>query len=253
MRYRRDEIYKNTPDNSGETEKFRFSREVSEVFDDMIRRSVPDYEENQLMSAQMVSHFYKEGTVIYDLGCSTGTTPRYLLELMGDRPFHYIGIDNSPDMIEKTSEVVRLADQKRKNSQQPMLEFICGDILERDYKNSSVVIAAYTLQFIDRNKRPGLLKKIYDSLVPGGVLLYSEKVVEEHPEMNHLFISIHHQMKVTHGYSDQEIIRKRDALEEVLVPLSTEENTEMLKGAGFGAVSIYHKWYNFASYIAIKV
>jgi tRNA (cmo5U34)-methyltransferase len=49
-----------------------------------------------------------------------------------------------------------------------------------------------------------------------------------------------------------EISRKREALENVLVPYRLDENIELLKVAGFGTVEVFFKWYNFCGLIAVK-
>ncbi len=53
---------------------FNFGEKVAAVFDDMLDRSVPFYQEIQRMIAEMAADFAVDGTNIYDLGCSTGTT-----------------------------------------------------------------------------------------------------------------------------------------------------------------------------------
>jgi len=53
---------------------FEFNKEVAEVFDDMIARSVPFYLEQQDMFKEIGKKFFIPGTNVYDLGCSTATT-----------------------------------------------------------------------------------------------------------------------------------------------------------------------------------
>jgi len=59
-------------------------------------------------------------------------------------------------------------------------------------------------------------------------------------------------MKRRHGYSDLEISRKREALENVLIPYKLLENRELLLRNGFRAVDVFFKWYNFCGIIAVK-
>ncbi len=55
---------------------FRFDARVVDVFPDMIRRSVPDYETVVTLSAWLASRHLDCGAKLYDLGCSllAGTT-----------------------------------------------------------------------------------------------------------------------------------------------------------------------------------
>ena len=70
--------------------------------------------------------------------------------------------------------------------------------------------------------------------------------------MDSSLIEFHHEFKRTRGYSNLEISRKRDALENVLVPLKTSKNVHLLEKAGFQSVEIFFKWNNFAGFIALK-
>ncbi|HQU32549.1 MAG TPA: hypothetical protein PLA96_13765, partial [Candidatus Brocadia sapporoensis] len=67
----KDEIFR---ENLTTIADFSFGKKVATVFDDMLDRSVPSYREIQRMIVEMAADFAVEGTNIYDLGCSTGTT-----------------------------------------------------------------------------------------------------------------------------------------------------------------------------------
>ncbi|MCI5632368.1 MAG: tRNA (cmo5U34)-methyltransferase, partial [Helicobacter sp.] len=54
------------------------------------------------------------------------------------------------------------------------------------------------------------------------------------------------------GYSDFEIAKKREALENVLVPYSEAENRAMLLNAGFSCVETLFAWVNFRSFVAVR-
>jgi len=47
-------------------------------------------------------------------------------------------------------------------------------------------------------------------------------------------------------------MQKREALENVLIPYSYEENKKMTKDAGFSHFDCIFKWVNFGTFIAIK-
>lgn len=246
----KDEIYKYPPKSKKEeAEKFEFSKKVAQVFDDMISRSVPYYEANQKMTAEMALEFYQPESMIYDLGCSTGKSAWLLSETFLSQGFKYLGLDTSPWMLEKARALAAYKNFPAHHQ----IEFAEGNVENFSYENTGVIIANYTFQFIAPNNRLDLLKKLYSALLPGGIILLSEKVAEDDQVITEHFTNMHHRMKKRHGYSDQEIIRKRDALENVLIPNKTEENLDLLKKAGFKAAAIYHKWYNFASYLAIKL
>ena len=66
------------------------------------------------------------------------------------------------------------------------------------------------------------------------------------------FIDEYYSFKKTQGYSEFEISQKREALENVLIPYTEDENNKMIKDAGFSHCEMVFKWVNFATFIAIK-
>jgi tRNA (cmo5U34)-methyltransferase len=80
----------------------------------------------------------------------------------------------------------------------------------------------------------------------------SEKVVFEDKELNERQISRYHDFKRLNGYSDTEINRKREALENVLIPDTPEEHFRRLAGCGFKTYDIWHQIFNFISIVAEK-
>ena len=216
------------------------------VFDDMLERSIPMYQECQNLAAHWCTKYAKPSTSVYDLGCSTGT---FLLKLAQALPpltnIKLIGLDNSKAMLKKAKETL-------KNS--PLLcEMIQADLNESlSLDNASVIVMNYTLQFIRPSNRSILLKNIYNALVPGGSLIVIEKVNSKIPGLNKTFIDFHHQFKKEKGYSKLEISQKREALENVLIPWTVEQNNHLIQIAGFSTVDLFFKWNNFAGFIALK-
>lgn len=225
---------------------FRFDRATATVFDDMVSRSVPFYHEIQRMTAELAADFAVEGTTLYDLGCSTGTT---LIEL--DRKVapgvHFVGLDNSEEMLVKGREKLAESGLKRP------CELRYADLhQEAGIENASVVVMLLTLQFIRPLYRSQLIRKIYQGLREQGCLLLIEKITLEDSLLNRLYIQHYYDMKRRNGYSELEISRKREALENVLIPYRAEENRELLLSEGFRCCDEYFRWYNFTGLVAIK-
>lgn len=223
---------------------FQFNKEVAEVFDDMAERSIPFYKEVLRMSAELCYELMPTEGVIYDLGCSTGNFLQFLLKTFPKKNFHYIGIDNSPDMIQIA--------KKRYKKEKKYVQFLCADVTVENFANASAIVANYTLQFVPLPQRKKLIQKIYNSLFDGGIFLVSEKIYEENPGLNTVFQELYYEFKKRNQYSEQEIARKREALEKVLIPQTIKENIKLLEQAGFRNIALFFKWYNFASFIAIK-
>lgn len=239
----KDEVFK---DEIRKASDFKFGEKVARVFDDMVNRSVPFYEEMQRMIGEIAADHAKEGTNVYDLGCSTGTTMIYMNEQV-DPSIRFVGIDDSPDMLAKCRDKLNEAGFTRPFDLQ-------GADLNNgvSIQNASVVILCLTLQFVRPVHREKLLKKITEGIVPGGVLILVEKILAEESSYNRDFIKYYYNMKRRHSYSDMEIAQKREALENVLIPYKLSENILLLKEAGFGHCEIFFKWYNFTGIIAEK-
>ena len=224
---------------------FEFNQEVASVFDDMISRSVPLYQEVNQNVLDWALLCYQDNTRIYDIGCSTATT----LRMLGDNfssPVHLVGIDTSKPMLQKAEKKLRPLEQKHR------VELLESPASQVDYHNASISIMNYTLQFIPIEERAKLLEKVCSGLVPGGILYLSEKVRSYDPKLQQQITQIYHNFKCRAGYSRREVERKKEALEKVLIPLTMGEHIEMLKDAGFDAVEPVVRWNSFVSYVARK-
>jgi tRNA (cmo5U34)-methyltransferase len=223
--------------------QFEFDEEVAVVFDDMLQRSVPFYRESQKITEFFVLKNLHVNGILYDLGCSTASLLLNIQRKLGVDA-HLIGLDNSEAMLEQA--------RKKIEAYGVSIEVHNADILEYEYAIADVFISNYTLQFIRPLVREELVKKIALSLKKEGVFLFSEKVISHDPKLNKDLIECYYDFKKEQGYSEYEIMQKREALENVLVPYSEEENITMAKNAGFRHCEAIFRWANFATFIAIK-
>ncbi|PAF41913.1 carboxy-S-adenosyl-L-methionine synthase CmoA [Helicobacter sp. 11S02596-1] len=234
--------------------QFEFDAGVASVFDDMAMRSIPYYTESLKLCADFVLQAIIRDTCVYDLGCSTGN---FLLELasrlngaQNSEPnnnangVRLIGIDSSKAMIERAS--------LKANTYGKNIDFICDDFLSLNIQNASAVIANYTMQFVRPMQRSALVEKIFAGLCDGGVFVMSEKMASCDKVLDKQMIARYYLYKKEQGYSQNEITTKREALENVLIPYSLQENYQMLQNAGFQSVEVLFKWVNFGTLIARK-
>lgn len=238
----RDDLYA----NQSRPTPFEFNAEVVRVFDDMVSRSIPLYREVMSASAQWTHDFYQPGSIIVDVGCSTGT----FLELIGRSLLplsaHLVGIDNSVPMIERAAE--KLAPLQAHHR----IELLCQNVRHATFTNCSVVVMNYTLQFLKPWERQKLLAEIYGGLLAGGLLFMSEKVRSVAPRLQEAVTRHYESFKEQNGYARTEIERKKEALENVLTPLTTDEQISMIRKAGFSQVDSLLKMHNFTTFVAIK-
>lgn len=220
-------------------QKFSFNSEVAAVFDDMVARSIPYYRDNIHLIIQILKS--RQINSLCDIGCSTGNL---LLELSQNLDNVLLcGIDNSASMLDIARSKARAYGVD--------IKFIEADILDFEF-DFDVVISNYTLQFVRPINRENLLSKIYQALPKDGVFILSEKLISHNKWLDKALIDIYHDFKKEQGYSNTEINKKRESLENILVPYTQEENIELLKKVGFGSVEMIFRFANFATFVAIK-
>lgn len=237
----------------------------------MISRSVPLYKECmvtlvQWIAVQLQNRSSKAPLLIYDLGCSTGTTIDFIAQsfLHNDSSSNtsnsfehlmsFVGVDNSQAMIEAAEKKLSWMS----NTPNVSLSLSNQDILCTNIQNASVVILNYTLQFIPVGKRLQLLNHIYEGLSAVGeddygILYLSEKVRSSHGHFQEICTQIYEDFKFNRGYSKTEIFRKKEALMNILVPYTEEELLNVLvKDIGFDHAQVIVKWNNFTTIVALK-
>ena len=230
----------------GQVARFSFDENVANVFPDMIQRSVPGYNAILSMIGDMTERYAQNNSVCYDLGCSLGAATLAMRHGIKAKNCRIVGIDNSAAMIERCRQVID------EDNQSVPVELICGDIQAADIRDASIVVLNFTLQFVNPEDRQTILQRIYDSLLPGGILILSEKIHFDNPPHQALMTDLYHNFKRLNGYSDLEIAQKRTALEDVLRSDSIDTHRTRLYQCGFNSADIWFQCFTFCSFIAIK-
>jgi tRNA (cmo5U34)-methyltransferase len=242
----KDTVFLNDKPHSSD---FEFNDEVANVFDDMLVRSIPFYVEQQSAVKEITKKFYQNKTKICDLGCSIGTT---LINLSSAVPKDacLVGFDNSLSMIKVAEQNLHDAGLRDR-----VRLFQCDlncELEKLEIDHSSVVTMLWTLQFIRPLFRDRLVRLIYEKLVENGVLIVTEKILTDNSNMNRFFIDFYYDFKRKNGYLESEIQKKREALENVLIPYRINENIELFKRNGFEIVEPFFQWFNFVGILCVK-
>ena len=227
-------------------EDFTFNDRVADVFDDMLNRSIPYYRTVVDGMAQLLASHLTTGATVCDLGCSTGTTLLELTRRLPELHLHYVGMDNAPAMLAKARRKSAMFNKSE------VLHFVEADITSCPLPPASALICNYTLQFLRPLTRQPFVRRIHEALPAGGLFFLSEKTISSAGRLNRDFIDIYHAFKKQQGYSELEIAAKREALENVLIPFSLEENVALLREAGFTEIEPFFKWFNFTAIVALK-
>ena len=227
--------------------KWEFDSSVTDAFDNMLSRSIPQYQIMRDACFALASKFMKDSTHVVDLGCSRGEALAQLIDKYGAHN-RYIGIEISEPMLQ--------AARKRFEG---LIACSVVDIKQHDLRKAglpvvgaSVILSILTVQFTPIEYRLRILRDVYNSLRSGGALIFVEKVLGNTAEINDFEVEEYYKLKAENGYSQDQIERKRLSLEGVLVPVTARMNEEFLQAAGFTQVDCFWRWMNFAGWIAIK-
>ena len=223
--------------------KFEFDEAIASVFDDMLSRSVPFYDEVRKLIISLILSEEKEGMKVLDLGSSTA---KFLLDLHSKMTtnMQLKGLDNSQAMLDRAEQKCQAFGAN--------IELQLADMLTYTYDTEDVIVANYTLQFIRPMQRVELVKRLYDGLDDDGIFIFSEKVVFQDKKLDKELIDIYYDYKKEQGYSEYEIAQKREALENVLIPFTIKENIQMCKDAGFTKIETIFQWANFVTFVVKK-
>lgn len=223
-----------------------FDEEVTRVFEDMLARSIPQYDTIRELVFEVGKHFARSDSVIVDLGASRGDAIAPFVRLLSDTA-SYVGVEVSPPMLQACRE--RFA---------PEIASGCFSLLDLDLRDgypgveAALTLSMLTLQFVPVEFRPKILHNVYEHTAAGGAFILVEKVLGSSETIDGLLTELYHGLKRANGYGEDAIERKRLSLEGVLVPVAAERNEDLLRGAGFEQVECFWRCINFAGWVAVK-
>jgi tRNA (cmo5U34)-methyltransferase len=217
---------------------------ISEDFDEHIRRSIPLYESGHRLVCEYSDFFLKGDSVVYDIGCSTGRMLARLAERHArNEKLRLIGIDTVAGMVEKA---------RSQGASDSRLSFVHANALDVDLESADVVIANYTVQFLPPRVRQQLIDKLYQALNWGGAFFMFEKVRAPDGRFQDYANQVYMEFKSNNGFSAEEIMNKQRSIKGVMEPFSTQGNLDLLKRAGFSDIMTIQKYVCFEGFLAIK-
>ena len=224
-----------------------FNKQVSKVFDKHVRQSIPFYEVFQKDIAKYSEWFLKDGATIYDLGCSTGQTIKFISELNIDTKIKFHAIDNSVSMLKVAKK--NLKKIKNKNFS---IKFTLGDVNKIKFEKTNLIYSILLMPFLTKKKQIDLLKKSFKSLESGGAFICINKIRSNNSFIQDIFNELYFDFKKNQNLSEKDILKKAKSLRSVMTINTQEEETKTLKKIGFKHVEIFFKYLNFVGIIAIK-
>lgn len=227
---------------------FVFDHDVARVFPDMIKRSIPGYPTIVENIGVIAAQHAQPHTLIYDLGCSLGASTQSMRRHLRQEGCSIIAVDNAEAMVQRCREY--LSAQDAMTEELPPATVVQADILDLQLEPCSVVVLNFTLQFIAPEHRLQLLSRIRSALLPGGILILSEKFRFDDADVQHNLEQTHYAFKRANGYSDLEIAQKRSAIENVMLLDTQRAHLSRLKDAGFSQAYLWFQCLNFGSIVA---
>lgn len=234
----KDEVMKNG--------RWEFDEEVTDVFDDMLERCIPQYDVMRNAVHNLMMRHVSDGSVVVDLGCSRGGAIARAAAEAGQ-----IGYDASFVGVE-ISEPMRMACLDRFAG---MANVQIADMdLRKEYPPfaADVTLSVLCAMFVPIEHRMRLFHQVHEHTKTGGAFILVEKVLGSDAVIDQRMVSEYLEHKRNNGYTDEQIARKRLNLEGVLVPVTAGMNETFLRAAGFQRIDCFWRWMNFAGWVALK-
>ena len=231
-------------DTSSTELNFSFAR-FADGFDQHIRRSIRGYVDLLSDCVGLSEYFVEDGTIVFDIGCSTGTFLHAISRKNHDRcpTTRYIGID----IEDKFSKHWHESDIDR-------VSLLVADARTFQIpEKCSFVTSIFSLQFIAPRERQMVIDKIYHELIPGGALIVAEKTLSKLPGLNDMLTSIYYEFK-RQSFTEAEILAKERSLRSMMKLWTEEQVLNSMMAAGFATTNVQCFWrnHNFAAFIALK-
>jgi tRNA (cmo5U34)-methyltransferase len=227
--------------------RWAFDAKVTGCFDDMLERSIPQYAEMRKACFEIACPHVQQHTAIVDVGCSRGEALAPFVDEFGAHN-RFVGLEISKPMLEAAR--LRFAG---------LIAAGVVQVREHDLRagypaglQASVTLCVLTLQFTPIEYRLRIVRDIWRSTIEGGVLILVEKLLGASADLDERMVERYYALKQDHGYTRDDILRKRLALEGVLVPVTAKWNEDLLRLSGFREVDCFWRWMNFAGWIAVK-
>lgn len=225
-----------------------FDESVAGCFDDMLLRSIPQFAVMRQACTDLARAFRTMHSDVVDIGCSLGGAIAPLVHEEAWKANRFVGLEVSGPMLERARQRFAQSIEQGKVDLRP---WDLRDGYPADL-HASVTFSILTVQFTPIEHRLRLLDDIYRSTLPGGVLLFVEKLLGASATIDRVMVERYYAFKEESGYTREEIERKRLSLEGVLVPMPARFNEELLRSVGFRQVDCFWRWFNFAGWLAIK-
>lgn len=217
-----------------------FSFDTIKDFDSHIELSIPNYRHIWELIKSISSYFIVKNSNVYDLGCSTGIGLKLLSFQNKTENVRFIGYDVSENLLKDCHNT-------------KLFSVFNSDITDENitFPNASLILMVFTLQFLPTTKKQSVLKRIYDSLLPGGCLIVCEKIINESGRLQDIFTFSYYDFKEK-SFSKDEILSKQYDLRYIMKNQTDTELKADIEKSGFRYIEPFFQSLQFKGYLCIK-
>ncbi|WP_244424609.1 methyltransferase domain-containing protein [Methylobacterium nodulans] len=198
--------------------------EIAAAFDAHVREQLPWYELATGIVVHFARHFIADGSVVIDLGASTGNIGRALAPTLRARRANLIAVDNSPAMLEAYAApgVVEI-----------------GEAESYDFaaRRPDLIICFLSLMFVRPAERLGVINRMKAALRPAGALIVFDKREPIGGEVGQIMYRLTLAAKYEAGAKPDEVIAKELSLAGVQRPMHAQEMAGFTEIFRFGDFS----------------
>jgi tRNA (cmo5U34)-methyltransferase len=223
-----------------QTGAWAFTQDVVDVFDHHVRQSVPFYDAMQDLVAQAADWLVPAGGLVADLGASTGTTVRRIMDRHPQREIRAALYDIEQPMLDKAMEI--FATPPDSNRVQYFNHPIEQPLKHTD---ADLTVSLFTLQFMPLRDRVAAVRNARLCATETGALIIAEKVRPPDARWAEIANDVGHDWKADHGLSDQAIRAKALALRGVLTPYPESTLKQITETAGWKSPEVLFRWHSW--------
>ncbi|HEY4186383.1 MAG TPA: class I SAM-dependent methyltransferase [Polyangia bacterium] len=203
------------------------------AYTELMQRLIPHYD---LQRDVMVSLMPSDRTLplrILDLGCGTGVMASRLADEFPSAQLTLF--DLTDEMIDHCKS--RLGANSR-------VSFKVGDFRKDDFGSGyDMILASLSLHHATLDERPLLAERLLRSLVPGGLLITAEVVVDESPPVRERQYEMWRRFMASQGEDADAWYQRHLAKDH---PVEMSRWIRMLSDAGFASPGCFWRYLNFA-------
>lgn len=209
----KDEVLKN--------DSWKFDKEVTDVFDNMIRRSIPDlFSAREIMNDIVIEVFEKSTSIrALDVGASLGGVMDSITK------------DCAWDLIDESKPMYDELLAKAKDGDRVFLGAINETEGLRD--EYDLVVCFLVSMFMSVEERIKMYDILSKKMNKNSILITVDKIIYTDQRMNEIIRESYFSHKRKVGYTDEQIISKEKSLRNSLIPISPSMLDEVLKDCGF--------------------